>query len=65
MGDTKNEINHERKCGNSLINKYMAEVEMESKFESTKRKLQESYKNINKVFFYFLFLSKKDLKLII
>ena len=65
MGDTKNEINHERKGGNSLVNKYMAKVEMESKFESTKRKLQESYKNINKVFFYFLFLSKKDLKLII
>ena len=43
-GDKKNEINHEIEGDNSILNKYMAAVE--SKFEYTKRKLQESYKNI-------------------
>ncbi|XP_034703705.1 uncharacterized protein LOC117928048 [Vitis riparia] len=43
-GDEKNEINHEIEGDNSILNKYMAAVE--SKFEYTKRKLQESYKNI-------------------
>ena len=40
----------------------MAKVEMESKFESTKRKLQESYKNIDKVFFLFFISLKKRLE---
>ena len=44
MGAKKNKINHERKCDNSIVNKSMAA--MESKFESTKRKLRESYQNI-------------------
>ena len=35
---------------------------MESKFESTKRKLQESYKNIDKVFFLFFISLKKRLE---
>ena len=44
--DEKNEINHERNVGNSILNNSSAALE--SKFESTKRKLQESYQNIEK-----------------
>ena len=53
--DEKNEINnHARKGDKPILNKSMAALE--SKFESTKRKLQESYKNIeNGICFLFLF----------
>ena len=58
MGAKKNEINHERKYGNSIVNKSM--VAMESKFESIKRKLQYSYQNIeNNIYFPFFFFSKE------
>ena len=60
MGAKKNEINHERKCGNSIVNKSM--VAMESQFESKKRKLRESYQNIeNNIYFPFFFL-KRNIK---
>ena len=55
-GDEENEINHE-------IEGDMAAVE--SKFEYTKRKLQESYKNIENgiCFLFFFFFSKEKLEI--
>ena len=46
VSDEKNKINHERNVGNSILNNSMATLE--SKFESKKKKLQESYQNIEK-----------------
>ena len=58
--DEKNEINnHAIEGDKSILNKSMAALE--SKFESTKRKLQESYKNIeNGIRFLFLLFFSKE-----
>ena len=59
--DEKNEINnHAIEGDKSILNKSMAALE--SKFESTKRKLHESYKNIENgicFLFPFFFLKKR------